>query len=881
MRRATESGTRRALRAPRTVRAAAWIGGAVGGTLVVLGAAFAEVPAVTAPVENPVTESKRVLGKILFWDEQLSADDTVACGTCHVPARGGTDPRLGAHPGADGTFGTADDVVGSPGVLRADAAGAYEKDATFALTPQVTGRAAPPAIMAQYADLLFWDGRATGAFRDPVTDALHIASGGALESQVVGPPVSSVEMAHAARDWGQITTKLETAVPLVLATNVPQDAADAIAARGSYPALFAAAFGDAAITPRRIAFAIATYERTLIADQTPWDRFRAGDVNALTDAALRGWNAFQAPAHRCNVCHEPPLFTDDTFRNIGVRPVAEDTGRQAITGSSADRGKFKVPGLRNVGLKRTFMHQGEFTSLADVLRFYAQAPGTQQFTDNQDPLIPPIRVPPQAQADIVAFLTTGLTDPRVAAETFPFDRPTLHSERTPNPLLTGAGSTGTGGRTPRMVAVTPPRLGNALFQLAVDNALPGATAELVRSSSAPSGGVVAQDEVVATLTLGGSGAGDGHATALWPVPADAARFGEVHWFQWRVADPAATGGVALSRIAQVTLEGAVLAEPEEPEEPEPVPVASDDGALYVASAAFAIDWKAHARGASSDTFELRAVLNPRGADDAFGAHVTLTLGGVELLETSGLNARGIGSGTTSEGVAFKASYSASTGALVLRAKGLDLRAATGLADETASGALPLALGVRIDGIDLATPEAAQDLEFAYASRAGDTTRAAFAFAKQRSLDAVFAALKTKAKRRANGAHVVSVKGPLVLADGADAFPAGDVSLVLGDADPLVVPLAALVRVERGGATGFSYDRRAAAVAGLKSLKYDPKTRVLSIVTTELADLGLPATGALEADVDVRVIVPLASGASAYETVVRLHRKSGAAATWSR
>ena len=56
--------------------------------------------------ENPVTEEKRVLGKILFWEEQLSSDDTVACGTCHIPAAGGSDPRLAAHPGPDGLFGT-------------------------------------------------------------------------------------------------------------------------------------------------------------------------------------------------------------------------------------------------------------------------------------------------------------------------------------------------------------------------------------------------------------------------------------------------------------------------------------------------------------------------------------------------------------------------------------------------------------------------------------------------------------------------------------------------------------------------------------------------------------------------------------------------------
>ena len=60
-----------------------------------------ELPEVPVPAENPLSESKRVLGKILFWDEQLSYDDSVACGTCHRPAYGGSDPRQGRHPGTD------------------------------------------------------------------------------------------------------------------------------------------------------------------------------------------------------------------------------------------------------------------------------------------------------------------------------------------------------------------------------------------------------------------------------------------------------------------------------------------------------------------------------------------------------------------------------------------------------------------------------------------------------------------------------------------------------------------------------------------------------------------------------------------------------------
>src|SRR5690606_12821291 len=65
-------------------------------------------PPVPVPAENPMTEEKRILGKILFWDEQLSSDGTTACGTCHRPAVGGIDPREALHPGPDGQPQTPD-----------------------------------------------------------------------------------------------------------------------------------------------------------------------------------------------------------------------------------------------------------------------------------------------------------------------------------------------------------------------------------------------------------------------------------------------------------------------------------------------------------------------------------------------------------------------------------------------------------------------------------------------------------------------------------------------------------------------------------------------------------------------------------------------------
>lgn len=410
------------------------LAGAMLGCVMVLAgaqAAFGQAPPpppppplqpVPVPPENPITESKRVLGKILFWDEQLSSDNTVACGTCHRPADAGSDARLNSNPGADGIFNTADDVIGSAGVVKMDTNGQVVEDDTFGFDTQVTPRSAQALHGGLFAPSAFWDGRAGTVFTNPESGAVSIPAGGALENQALAPILNNVEMAREGRDWDDVRAKLSGVTPLALATYLTPDMAAAVEDNPSYPALFAAAFGGGQITAERIAFAIATYERTLMPDRTPFD------THTMTPAQRRGLNVLVAPGSRCGACHTPPVFTNNTFRNIGLRPPNEDPGRQEVTGNPADRGRFKVASLRNVGLKKSFMHNGQKASLEEVLDFYQNINGQQQFPQNQDPLIPAINIPPQARADLIEFLRNGLTDPRAAAETFPFDRPILASE---------------------------------------------------------------------------------------------------------------------------------------------------------------------------------------------------------------------------------------------------------------------------------------------------------------------------------------------------------------------------------------------------------------------------------------------------------------------
>ena len=397
-----------------------------------LGIAAAQAPGPLnpppVPPENPITQPKTILGKILFWDEQMSSHNTMACGGCHKAAAGGSDPRIAINPGPDAFQPTVDDIAGSPGVTHRDAFGNPVNDPIYGFGVQVTGRAANAFIMAAYAPENFWDGRARSTFVNPETGTTSVLNGGGLESQAVGPILSSVEMAHESRTWNDVRTKLTGALPLGDATDLPNDLANALATHPTYPQLFQAAFGDPTITAERIAYAIATYERTLVPNQTPWDQFVAGNPAAMTQSQINGWNLFRNSP--CSVCHAPPTFTvppgapGGPFRNIGIRPPDEDLGRQIVTNNPLDRGRFKVPTLRNAGLKPTHMHNGRITTMSDAVLWYRTA-NPQRSADNLDPILP-VNVPPQGLTDLVNFLTNALTDPRVAAETFPFDRPTLH-----------------------------------------------------------------------------------------------------------------------------------------------------------------------------------------------------------------------------------------------------------------------------------------------------------------------------------------------------------------------------------------------------------------------------------------------------------------------
>ena len=509
-----------------------------------------------APLGNPVTAAKAYLGKALFWDEQLSSTNTVSCGTCHRPAAGGSDPRTSVSdlfsraPGADLVLGTADDTFGSKGVPAHGADGLYSFSDTFGLDLQVTSRKSPSYLNGGFSpNGLFWDGRARTTFRDPVTDSVVLQGGGALESQASDPPLDAKEMAHAGANWPAVAQKIATAKPLMLAEDVPTSLSRWIDGR-TYPQLFEEAFGTPEVTPARIAMAIATHERVLFTDRTPLDRFLQS-IDNLPPQLNRGLQVFGQ--QQCGTCHGGMTLTNQQFENIGVVSQTDDPGRAGVTGNANHRAQFKVPSLRNVGLRAPYMHNGKFPTLESVVAFYNRG-GDFDGPNIDHGVIRPLDLSPDQQTDLAAFLRTALTDPRVANELPPFDRPKLFTESTRVPVITGTGRAGTGGVTPTAVAIEPPFAGNDNFTVAVSGARSGGQATLVVSDADPGIGtaIPSTGSLSRQVTTVSS---QGAASLNISIPNDAATIGKTFYGRWYVSDSGAASGFSVSPVIRFTVFG--------------------------------------------------------------------------------------------------------------------------------------------------------------------------------------------------------------------------------------------------------------------------------------------------------------------------------------
>lgn len=176
-------------------------------------------------------------------------------------------------------------------------------------------------------------------------------------------------------------------------------------ADAQYRQMFQKAFGDDDITSQRMLKALTQFSLMLVSANSKYDKVKRGQAQ-FTEYEQRGYAIFQA---KCNSCHTEPLFTDNSFRNNGLplNSFLKDEGRFGITNNAADKGKFKVPSLRNVELTFPYMHDGRYYTLETVMEHYNSRIVQSATLDPQ--LKNGIPLSRADVVDIVAFLKT-LTD---------------------------------------------------------------------------------------------------------------------------------------------------------------------------------------------------------------------------------------------------------------------------------------------------------------------------------------------------------------------------------------------------------------------------------------------------------------------------------------
>jgi cytochrome c peroxidase len=179
----------------------------------------------------------------------------------------------------------------------------------------------------------------------------------------------------------------------------------------AYKAQFAQAFSPGTVTLGQIQKSLASFERTLLSANSPFDQYEyGGNKQALTPAAIHGLEIFKDPQRgNCEVCHtidaHYALFADGKFHNTGAGINGEgdftDFGRFGQTKLEADRGEFKTPTLRNVALTAPYMHDGSLKTLKDVVDFYAGGGNSNPDLDKE---MKPLKLSAQDRADLVTFL---------------------------------------------------------------------------------------------------------------------------------------------------------------------------------------------------------------------------------------------------------------------------------------------------------------------------------------------------------------------------------------------------------------------------------------------------------------------------------------------
>jgi cytochrome c peroxidase len=313
------------------------------------------------PADNPMTPEKVELGKMLFFDPILSGNNGMPCSACHLPEAG---------------WAVQDKIsFGYPGTTH--------------------WRNSQTIVNSAYYSKLFW----AGASKSLEGQARSAARGG-------------------------------------VAGNGEDDMMEArLAFVPEYRERFASVFGDKYPLVRHAYMALAAFQRTIVQTDTPFDNYMRGDDRALNDQEKRGLELFAGKAG-CIQCHTGQMLSDEQYHNLGVPPydgwetdplaqitfrfelyakgsneemyrsTKDDPGLYFRSKDKKHKGLFRTPSLRYTKYTQPYMHNGMLETLRDVVVFYNEGGGTNEFSENKSPLIQPLGLSDIEVDDLVAFLET-------------------------------------------------------------------------------------------------------------------------------------------------------------------------------------------------------------------------------------------------------------------------------------------------------------------------------------------------------------------------------------------------------------------------------------------------------------------------------------------
>ena len=329
------------------------------------------------------------LGQMLFFDERLSKDGTVACATCHSPFHGFADVEATSLGAGRGT------------------------------------RNAPTLLNVAYNKWQFWDGRSDSLW----SQALIALEG---ENEQAG---TRLQYAHFIKRLYQDDYE-KVFGPLPNLTDINRFPPNGKPGDAQFDNM--SEFDKIAVNTvfANIGKAIETYERLLISRNAPFDQYVEGDVNAIGIEAKRGLKIFIGKGV-CILCHDNSNFTDNDFHNLGVPQgrLPEDTGRydgikqlldnpfngggiysddpevpqrilDFLEPTQQHQGQFKTPTLRNVALTAPYFHTGDFPTLASIIAFNNAGGVPSGFVGVREGTLEPLNLSEQEANDLVEFLLT-------------------------------------------------------------------------------------------------------------------------------------------------------------------------------------------------------------------------------------------------------------------------------------------------------------------------------------------------------------------------------------------------------------------------------------------------------------------------------------------